>query len=36
VKDRVYGLLFHPELEDKSRGIIYNFYDRVCSASVSA
>jgi GMP synthase-like glutamine amidotransferase len=36
VKDRVYGLLFHPELEDKSRGIIYNFYDKVCSASASA
>jgi GMP synthase-like glutamine amidotransferase len=36
VKDRVYGILFHPELEDKSRGIIYNFYDKVCSASASA
>ena len=36
VKDRVYGLLFHPELGDKSRGIIYNFYDKVCSASASA
>ena len=33
VKDRVYGLMFHPELGDKSRSILYNFYDKVCSSS---
>ena len=33
VKDRVYGLMFHPELGYKSRSILYNFYDNVCSSS---
>jgi GMP synthase-like glutamine amidotransferase len=36
VKDRVYGLMFHPELGDKSRSILYNFYDNVCSSSSSS
>jgi len=35
VKDRVYGVMFHPELGDKSRNILYNFYDNVCSSSSS-
>lgn len=35
VKDRVYGLMFHPELGDESRNILYNFYDKVCSSSSS-
>jgi anthranilate/para-aminobenzoate synthase component II len=35
VKNRVYGLMFHPELVDKSRSILYNFYDNVCSSSSS-
>jgi anthranilate/para-aminobenzoate synthase component II len=36
VKDRVYGLMFHPELGDESRSILYNFYDNVCSSSLSS
>lgn len=36
VKDRVYGVMFHPELLDKSRSILYNFYDNVCSSSSSS
>ena len=35
-KDRVYGVMFHPELGHESRGIIYNFYDKVCSSSSSS
>jgi GMP synthase-like glutamine amidotransferase len=35
VKDRVYGVMFHPELSDDTRGILYNFYDNI-SSSVSA
>ena len=35
VKDRVYGLMFHPELGHESRSILYNFYDNVCSSSSS-
>lgn len=35
VKDRVYGMMFHPELGHKSRNIIYNFYDNVCSSPSS-
>ena len=34
VKDRVYGLMFHPEAMKETRGILYNFYDNaVASAS---
>ena len=36
VKDRVYGLMFHPELGHESRSILYNFYDNVCSSSLSS
>ena len=36
VKDRVYGVMFHPELGHESRNIIYNFYDKVCMSSSSA
>jgi GMP synthase-like glutamine amidotransferase len=39
VKDRVYGVMFHPELGHESRNILYNFYDKVCmlpSSSASA
>ena len=36
VKDRVYGVMFHPELVHESRNIIYNFYDMVCMSSSSA
>ena len=33
VKDRVYGVLFHPELGHESRNILYNFYDMVAASS---
>lgn len=36
VKDRVYGLLFHPEGKKESWSIIYNFYDNVCMSSSSS
>jgi GMP synthase-like glutamine amidotransferase len=36
VKDRVYGVMFHPELGHESRNIIYNFYDMVCMSSASS
>jgi anthranilate/para-aminobenzoate synthase component II len=36
VKDRVYGLLFHPEGKKESWSIIYNFYDNVCMSSASS
>lgn len=35
VKDRVYGVMFHPELSNDTREILYNFYDNI-SSSVSA
>ena len=35
VKDRVYGVMFHPELGHESRGILYNFYD-MAAASISS
>lgn len=31
-KDRVFGLLFHPEARDDSHIIIHNFYHKVCLA----
>ena len=36
VKDRVYGVMFHPELGHESRNIIYNFYDMVAASASSA
>jgi anthranilate/para-aminobenzoate synthase component II len=37
VKDRIYGVMFHPEAKKGSQYIIYNFYDNVCmSSSASA
>ena len=36
VKDRVYGLMFHPELGRESLGILYNFYDMAASSASSA
>ena len=32
-KGRVYGVMFHSEAKKDTRPFIYNFYDRVCSAS---
>jgi GMP synthase-like glutamine amidotransferase len=32
-KGRVYGFMFHSESKKDTRTILYNFYDRVCSAS---
>lgn len=34
VKDRVYGFMFHPEVNKNSHNIVYNFYDNVCSSVV--
>lgn len=34
-KDRVYGVMFHPELGNESLGILYNFYDMASSSSLS-
>jgi anthranilate/para-aminobenzoate synthase component II len=36
VKNRVYGLMFHPELMESTRDILYHFYDNIASASASA
>lgn len=36
VKNRVYGLLFHPEGKKETWSIIYNFYDNVCMSSSSS
>jgi GMP synthase-like glutamine amidotransferase len=36
VKDRVYGMMFHPELGKESRRILYNFYDAAASAASAA
>jgi GMP synthase-like glutamine amidotransferase len=36
VKDRVYGIMFHPEGKKGSWSIIYNFYDNVCMSSASS
>lgn len=35
-KDRVYGVMFHPEAKESSWSILYNFYDRVCLHSAGA
>jgi len=32
-KNRVFGFMFHPEAKKKSRSILYNFYDKVCSGT---
>ena len=36
VKDRVYGFMFHPEVNQHSHNILYNFYDNVCSSTVGS
>ena len=33
VKNRVYGFMFHPEVNKQSHNILYNFYDNVCSSA---
>ena len=33
VKNRVYGVMFHPELMDDTRGILYNFYNGIIPTS---
>jgi anthranilate/para-aminobenzoate synthase component II len=35
-KDRVYGVMFHPELGNESLGILYNFYDMAAASSSSS
>lgn len=36
-KNRVYGVMFHPEVLDATRDILYNFYDTIAvSASASS
>lgn len=32
VKNRVYGVMFHPEALDSTRVILYNFYDKIASS----
>jgi anthranilate/para-aminobenzoate synthase component II len=32
VKNRVYGVMFHPELMDETQGILYNFYEITTSS----
>lgn len=32
-RDRVYGLMFHPEANEDSRVILYNFYYNICHGS---
>jgi len=34
-KNRVYGVMFHPEALPETRDILYNFYDRLTASSVS-
>lgn len=36
VKDRVYGLMFHPEAMKETRDILYNFYDNAVASSSSS
>ena len=37
VKNRVYGVMFHPELMDDTQGILYNFYhDIIATSSVAS
>jgi len=36
VKNRVYGVMFHPEGMPATRDILYNFYDKVSSSPVSS
>ena len=33
VKNRVYGVMFHPELMDDTQGILYNFYNGIIPIS---
>ena len=35
-KDRVFGFMFHPEINEKTYNIIYNFYHIVCRGSLSS
>lgn len=35
-KNRVYGLMFHPEALPETRDILYNFYDKISSAAASS
>ena len=35
-KNRVYGVMFHPEALDATRDILYNFYDKVAASSASS
>jgi len=36
VKNRVYGVMFHPEGLPETRDILYNFYDKVAASSASS
>jgi anthranilate/para-aminobenzoate synthase component II len=36
VKDRVYGFMFHPEVINHTHKFLYNFYDNVCTSSISS
>ena len=36
VKNRVYGVMFHPEALASTRDILYNFYDKISSAAASS
>jgi anthranilate/para-aminobenzoate synthase component II len=33
VKNRVYGVMFHPELMNDTQGILYNFYNGIIATS---
>jgi len=35
-KNRVYGVMFHPEALPETRDILYNFYDKISSSQVSS
>jgi anthranilate/para-aminobenzoate synthase component II len=35
-KNRVYGVMFHPEALDSTRDILYNFYDTIAMSSSAA
>jgi len=34
-KNRVYGVMFHPEALDSTRDILYNFYDTIAASAAS-
>ena len=36
VKNRVYGMMFHPEALDSTRDILYNFYETIAMSSSAA